>query len=66
MNSDLVWPLAFAADSIVRSSSAVTRIRSIAALVLPLGSFGRPTFLGFACDIASELLNDESSYRIQR
>jgi hypothetical protein len=66
MNSDLVCLLAFAAASIVRSSSAVTRMRSISPLALPLGSAGRPAFLGFACGIGSELLNDKRSYGIDR
>src|ERR1700683_3384411 len=35
-------------------------------LASPLGSFGRPTFLGFACGIDSELLNDERSYGSNR
>ena len=51
MNSDLVWLLALAAVSITRNSSTVTRIRSIADFVLPLGSGGRPGLLGFGFDV---------------
>lgn len=65
INSDLVWPFAFAAASIVRSSSAVTRIRSISPLALPLGNGGLPA-LGFFGFKASVLLYDGRSYGIHR
>src|SRR5271166_3749797 len=59
MNSDMVWLLAFAAVSIASNSTGVTRTRRVPALALPLGSGGRPAFLGFFCGFkASELLYD--------
>jgi hypothetical protein len=54
---ETVWFFAFAALSIAARSSVVTRTRSITFLVLPLGSGGRPGFLGFGCGIA-KLLNE--------
>jgi hypothetical protein len=66
MNSDLVCPLALASDSIVRSSSEVTRMRSIAALVLPLGRGGRPALGFFGCFKAFILLHNGCSHGVHR
>src|SRR5947208_3306403 len=48
--------LALACASIAFRSSKVKRTGTIFPLASPLGSLGRPTFLGFFC--ISELLND--------
>ena len=67
IHSDAVWPLALAIFSIATRSSGVMRTRSMTAFAFPLGSGGRPAFLGFVgCFKASILLNDCRSYRIHR
>jgi hypothetical protein len=67
IHADTVLPFALAWDSIVRSSSGVSRTRSMTALAFPWGSGGRPGRLGFFCGFkASKLLCDCRSYRVRR
>jgi hypothetical protein len=59
IQSETVCLLAFALDSIARSSSGVTRIRKVPTFAAPFGSGGRPAFLGFGLWlILSKLLYD--------
>ena len=66
IHSDTVCFLVLADASIDRNSPGVTRMRSIAALALPLGSAGRPTFLGLGlasgtCDLLHDGLTGWSN-----
>jgi hypothetical protein len=63
IHSDTVCWLARAVASIRFMSAGLKRIGTIRPLASPLGSFGRPIFLGFGWGIVFELLNDCGTYR---
>src|SRR5439155_3499958 len=65
IHSETVCLLALAAASITLVSSGVKRTGTILPLASPLGSFGRPGFLGFfGCAKTSKLLYDCRPYRL--
>ena len=61
IHSETVRFFAFAAALTRFTSSALNRKATIFPLASPLGSLGRPTFLGFTGGIGSELLNNKGS-----
>ena len=62
IHSETVCFRAFAVASIVRNVAGATRMRSISALALPLGSAGRPGFLGLGWVGIPDLLQDGALY----
>ena len=58
IHSDKIWPLAFAAASMAFKSSVVMRTGTIRPFASPLGSLGRPTFLGILRNNVTALIAD--------